>query len=158
RLKVTERSTGADIWTTRLSQTNFNQFTYVGNPNPVRWPYQTVGHVIVMQVGYLVFAIDPLGKRVLWERSLLGSQPLTQIIQTTFDARDSTVLVSYQDGWRQRLGQPLIAEATHVCLPTRDVLVVVDPITGRTLWTRTDVPPYYRLLGDERFIYLVETD
>src|SRR5262249_28331169 len=24
--------------------------------------------------------------------------------------------------------------------------------------TRTDVPPYYRLLGDERFIYLVETD
>src|SRR5262249_30546023 len=154
-LKAADRDPRPDGWSPKLNATNFQQFAYARGNSPVRWPCQVVGHMAVMQVGHTVFGFDVLGKQVLWEKSLLGTQgDPGQPIQINYDPREGgTIVVLYQKGWRQRLGQTGAVEASHVCIQTRDALVVIDPVSGRTLWTRTEMPPYYRVFGDEDHIY-----
>jgi hypothetical protein len=43
-----------------------------------------------------------------------------------------------------------------ISLQTRDALIGIDPVTGRTLWTRSDVTPRNHIFGDEQTIYVVE--
>src|SRR5207302_6488909 len=42
-----------------------------------------------------------------------------------------------------------------VCLLTRDALTAIDPVTGRTLWTRNDVNSRYHVFADEENLYAV---
>jgi hypothetical protein len=46
--------------------------------------------------------------------------------------------------------------ASYACLQTREGLVVVEPVSGRTLWTRSDVSAKCNLFGDDDYIYVVE--
>jgi outer membrane protein assembly factor BamB len=45
-----------------------------------------------------------------------------------------------------------------VCLQTSDGLVAADPLTGGTLWTRSDIAPNSRLFGDDETVFVVEMD
>src|SRR5262249_36544954 len=56
------------------------------------------------------------------------------------------------------IGQGGPVESSYVCIQNRDGLSALDPLTGKTLWTRADVPSRCRLFGDDRHIYLVELD
>jgi outer membrane protein assembly factor BamB len=42
-----------------------------------------------------------------------------------------------------------------ICLLTRDAMTAIDPVTGRTLWTRTDVNSRSTVFGDDQNIYVV---
>ena len=66
------------------------------------------------------------------------------------------MLVTYADGWVQRLGETGPLEGNVLCLQTRDALLGIDPLTRRTLWTRSDVSPRNRIFGDDQVIYVVE--
>src|SRR5207248_1475174 len=70
--------------------------------------------------------------------------------------RDGSVVVTYTDGWVQRLGQTGPLEGNVICLQTRDSLMGIDPVSGRTLWTRSDISARNRIFGDEQVIYVVE--
>jgi tetratricopeptide (TPR) repeat protein len=158
-LRLVDVSTGEERW--KLRPPTPTQFQQIANANGqghrVRFGYQSMGHLVVVQIGHMVLGLDPMGKgRILWEKnlsSLPGGAPLPT--EYVFDAKDNTIRVLYSDGWVQRLGQTGPLAAGVVCLQMRDNLTAVDPITGRTLWTRTDVNSRTKVFGDEQHVFVV---
>jgi outer membrane protein assembly factor BamB len=163
KVSLFDKTTGEEKWGTNVKPTMAQQLAYGnGQPNAVKFKYQTLGHLVVMPIGHLVYGLDPVNKKVLWERNLhasLGSNS-TQVPvftgQLVVDPRDGTIQVAYQDGWVQRFGQVGTLEGAAICLQTRDALVAIDPVTGRTLWTRTDVTSRQHVFNDEQNVYVVD--
>lgn len=165
QLKLTERATGDERWSQNLTRTMFQNLVYGnGQPNMAKFTFQTLGHLIILPVGHMVFALDPVSKQILWERNLyaatnpLPGQPANPpgYNQLLVDPRDGTLQVIYPDGWTQRLGGTGPLQGGVICLQTRDALVAVDPVSNRTLWTRSDVSPRCQIFGDEQHLYIVE--
>jgi outer membrane protein assembly factor BamB/tetratricopeptide (TPR) repeat protein len=161
QLKLHDTSSGEDRWKLNLTPTQFQQIaTNNGQPHRVKFSYQTLGHVIVLQLGHMVFGVDPLNKgRVLWEKnlsSLPGSATTPPYYQSlSVDPKDGAVVVLYSDGWMQRLGETGPLQGGVICLQMRDSLTAIDPVSGRTLWTRSDVNSRCHIFGDEQHIYVV---
>jgi hypothetical protein len=90
----------------------------------------------------------------------LGSQQNTNpVIGHNLDPADNALEIRYQDGNLLRIGgQGVPAAGGYVCLQTRDGLLALDPLSGRTLWTRSDIPSRCRLFGDDQHVFLVEMD
>jgi outer membrane protein assembly factor BamB len=161
-----------------LGQNQMNQFNQlvinvnnaVGNPpREARFPYRTLGHLVVLPACNMVFGIDPVNRRVLWEKDLAPStgpvnvrrgQPngLNPQHPPAVDPRDGSVVVTYLDGWAQRLGQAGPLQGRALCVQARETLTVLDPLSGRTLWTRMDVYPHNYLFADENHVFVVELD
>jgi outer membrane protein assembly factor BamB len=166
-LKLVDHANEDDVkMTLPLTRTMFQNLVYGnGQPNVAKHPYMTMGHLIVLPLGHMVFGIDPINKKVLWEKNLYLSANLPGQAnqgqppgynQLIVDPRDGTILITYPDGWTQRLGQTGTLEGTAICLQTRDGLVAVDPVSGRTLWTRGDISSRCQIFTDEQNIYVVE--
>ncbi len=157
-LRMSDAATGEERWNVSLTRTNFQSLVtdWRAEPFLARYNYQTLGHLVVLQVGHLVFGIDPQNKgRVLWEKSLLPTAVGAVANSYTFDPRDGSVQVLYSNGEMQRLGTAGPLQGAVICLLTRDALTAIDPVTGRTLWTRTDVNAQSVVFGDEQNIYVV---
>ncbi len=134
-----------------------------------RFSYSTAGHLIVLPLGDRVFGFDPIHRRKLWEKNLLekggpvhvhtASQAPMWNPQTApvVDPRDGSMLLTYNDGWFQRIGQVSPFDGT-ICVQTRDTLSVLDALTGRTLWSRLDVHSRNSLFADEEYVFVVELD
>jgi outer membrane protein assembly factor BamB len=133
-----------------------------GNPNAqpaARFGYHSVGHLVVVNLGQYVAAIDTVTHRLLWARNLLGSQsPVGNGSSLHYNPTEETLQLIFTDGIFMTIGQAGPVSASYVCVQTRDGLAALDPLTGKTLWTRNDVPMRCRLFGDDRHIYLVEMD
>jgi outer membrane protein assembly factor BamB/tetratricopeptide (TPR) repeat protein len=169
QLRLVDGGTGEERWSLPLKQTQFAQLSQPRDPttnkdlsNLVRFSYQTLGHTVVIQLGHMVFGVDPLNKgRVLWEKDLYtgpaGTGP-TFAAQPTVDAKDNAVVVQYADNWVQRLGQAGPLQGGVVCLLSRDELRAVDPVTGRTLWARSDINSRSSIFGDDQYLYVVNLD
>lgn len=162
QLRLTDVTSGEDRWKPALSltRTQFNTIAQNNAQGQVKFAYQSQGHLIVLQLGHMVFGIDPLGKgRVLWEKnlsSLPGSQTTAPgNFTTSYDPKDDSLVLLYSDGWMQRLGEAGPLQGGVICLQMRDQLTAVDPVSGRTLWTRTDVTSRSHIFGDDQYIYVV---
>ncbi|MBY0521794.1 MAG: PQQ-binding-like beta-propeller repeat protein [Gemmataceae bacterium] len=129
---------------------------YIANNahQPLKVSYQVQGSVAIVNLGPMVFGFDPIDKKKLWEFNLLAGQnvPVQQIMRD----RDGQLMIVYQDGFTQRIGQTGPVEASYVCLQTRNGLVALDPAKGSVLWTKSGVSPRTHLFGDEEHIYLVD--
>jgi outer membrane protein assembly factor BamB len=159
RLRVLDRDTLEERAGYDLPRTSFVNLVNSGNPQVAFRPrFQTIGHLIVVNLGHLVFGLDPIDRRVLWEKSLLGPLENLGISNVVYDPQDGKPFLMYQDGWTQKLGQIGVLGSTAVCLQTRAGLLVVDPFTGGTLWSRSDVPARTLFLGDARHLVVVEGD
>jgi outer membrane protein assembly factor BamB len=160
--RLVDRETNEVAWQAPLTRTQFFNFAGQQGQQPggqaPRYTFETVGHVIVLPVGHMVCGIDPVGRQVLWEQSLLGRPGTTPggNISTHQDPKDGSVQILFQDGFIMRLGQCGPAAPSYVCLQTRDGLLALDPLTGQTLWTRNDVRARAHLFGDDQYVYLVE--
>src|SRR5260370_40219740 len=64
-------------------------------------------------------------------------------------------MVLYTDGYMQRPGTSGPLQGAVICLLTRDAMTALDPGTGRTLWTRTDINSRSTVFGDDQNIYVV---
>jgi outer membrane protein assembly factor BamB len=165
KLQLLDGASGEERWGANLTRTMFQQMLYGnGQAHQVRFPFQNVGHLVVLPVGHMVFGIDPVGQRKLWEKDLAGSrtgpqQPNgPQYNQIAADPRDGSLQIYYPDGWVQRLGGVGNLEGAVLFLQTHEALLAVDPLTGRTLWTRSDVGNKNHLFSDEENVYVVEVD
>ncbi len=157
QLKVTDRQTGDERWSQSLSSTFFATLApQASQPNGPRFDYQTMGHLMVLQLGHMVFGLDPVNKQLLWEKNLFGSA-LSQNPQVVA-AGNGVLNITYPDGWMQRLGQAGPVEPAAVCLQTREGLIALDPVTGRMLWTRSDVLARSQVFGDGPLVYVVDTN
>jgi outer membrane protein assembly factor BamB/tetratricopeptide (TPR) repeat protein len=135
-------------------------------PPAPHFAFMNLGHLVVLPVGHMVFGIDAATGRKLWTKDLINgangpdaAQPnggRGQFAQVTVDPRDGSIQVLYADGWTQQLGQTGPLEGAAVCLQTKDSLTAVDPISGRVLWTRSDVSSHSRIFGDDQHVFVVE--
>jgi outer membrane protein assembly factor BamB len=154
-LHIEDHLNGAEYWDTALKYTYFSNLS--GAPaDAARFPYQTMGHLVVMQVGNLVFGIDPVNKQVRWSFDMQTTPGATG--QLVRDPADGSIQMVYTDGYKQRLGSTGPLDGNAICVQTREGLVALDPISGRTLWTRSDIGPRNHLFGDEKTIFMVEMD
>jgi outer membrane protein assembly factor BamB/tetratricopeptide (TPR) repeat protein len=150
----------------KLTNTQFQQIATLNHqpqaaPQMLRFSYQNQGHLVVLQLGNMVFGIDPLGKgRVLWERNLLEvpAAGVMAIQPLDVDARDNGVLIAYPDGWIQRVGQAGPLQGGVICLQKRHSIEAIDPVSGRILWTRSDVNSPTQVFGDDKYVYIVNLD
>ncbi|MGH7170133.1 MAG: PQQ-binding-like beta-propeller repeat protein, partial [Gemmataceae bacterium] len=126
-----------------------------------RFPYQTVGHLIVLPLANRVFGIDPVHHRLLWEKDLLketdGPLPMNPGVSVP-DPTDGTVVMTYNQGFKQRLGQVSPFQGQTICVQSRNTLSALDPISGRILWSRMDVNSRNFLFSDEDYVFVVELD
>jgi hypothetical protein len=113
-----DRSTGDDRWTQRLRPTSFQALLPGLNPKAVpRFRYHTLGHLIVLPVDRMVFVLDPVTQRVLWEKDTFAEKKMTEAAPPTLgaprwatitvDPIDGSTRIAYADGWVQHLGQHL---------------------------------------------------
>jgi outer membrane protein assembly factor BamB/tetratricopeptide (TPR) repeat protein len=193
-----EDHTPKEVWTVKLADTMFRQLSSQvlghqinpmnnnlgvpagmmgmpinpnNNPN-ARFPYSTVGHLIVLPLGQRVFGIDPVNHRRLWEVDLFAGAegPFRADLQhargalwdqqhpPAVDPRDGSVWVTYTNGWGQRLGQVSPFQGQTICIQTPKALSALDPLTGRVLWSRMDVHSRNYLFSDEDYVFVVELD
>ena len=124
-------------------------------PTQARLSFKNLGHLVILSLGHMVFAIDPVNKKVLWEKNLAGSG-LPTYRSHTIDPRDGSIQVVYAENFTQRLGQTGPVSPSAVCLQTGDALVAVDPVSGQVLWTRSDVPRQCHLYHDAQHVFVVK--
>jgi len=159
QLKVLEAATGKEYWSEGIEQTYFStvvQQQQYGVQRQVRFPYQNIGHLVVVQLGHMAYALDPVNKTVLWKKNLSGQTNLPGYKSHTYDPRDHTPVIAYTSGWTQRLGQAGPLSPTAVVLQTNEGLESLDPITGRTMWKRNDLPKACHIFNDSEYVYVVE--
>src|SRR5262249_5579004 len=130
RLRLVDGGTGEERWSLALTKTQFTQISS-WNTQPERvhllkFPYQNLGHLVVLQLGHMMFGVDPLNKgRVLWEKNLSSlpgadREPPSYTLMNV-DPKDGAISLTYADGWTQRIGMgPL--QGSVVCVQTKDAL------------------------------------
>jgi outer membrane protein assembly factor BamB len=161
QLKLLNRETGEEVWSLALEANNFARLVQYNQRTPSLQPrfyFQSLGHLVVVQVGHLVYAIDPVQKRELWKMNLaaVSGMPAVRNIPV-IDPRDGSVSVVYTDGWMQRIGQTGPLSPTALAVVTGDArLLGLDPISGRILWSRNDVSKNCHLYNDADYVYTVE--
>jgi outer membrane protein assembly factor BamB len=168
QLKITDRATGEEK-SKNLTRTNFQNLIYTGRQDQPKFRYMTMGHLVVLPLAHMVFGIDPVRGEVLWERNLYGEKqpippqgqggiPMWNQGAITIDPRDGSIVLPYPDGWVQRIGGAGTLEGSALCLHTRDSLTAIDPVTGKTLWTRSGISSRCQTFNDDQYVYVVETD
>jgi outer membrane protein assembly factor BamB len=163
QLKVIDRARGEERWSQNLTRTAFQNLIW-GTPQPYRgsFPYMNVGHLVVLPIGHMVFGLDPVEKKVLWEKNLLSQKgtptaPGVPVWNNVIvDPRDDTLQLIYPDGWMQVVGSVLPVSPAAVCTLTRTGLEAFDPVTGKTLWSRSDVPSRSHVFSDGEHLFVVD--
>jgi hypothetical protein len=165
---LAEPSTGKELWDEPLRATQFGMIANPLRPGQASVPKATVltmGHLVVLPLGQMVFGIDPVHHKIIWQKDLqaplplLPGQPATGVVpgQLIVDERDGSIQMLFNDGWMQQLGiqtGPLHGYAVY--LQSKEGLVALDPLTGAVLWVRNDMPSRCQLFGDDDNLYLVE--
>jgi outer membrane protein assembly factor BamB len=128
------------------------------------------GHLAVIQVGTMAYALDLSKQGILWKHSLMKTPITPQQMQNstvTVDAHghmDLTLktLIPQFGQWKTeqaRVGYVAAVEASYVALVQETDLVVIDPLSdkiGKVLWTRANISEDTEVFGDDQYIYLVD--
>jgi outer membrane protein assembly factor BamB/tetratricopeptide (TPR) repeat protein len=181
QLSVLDQDSNEERWsvTTRPLPVTYNDYVVGMNPNgvfvrgrfrpsfvpsPTPFPYYPEGHLAVLYLGPMVYGLDLVDRKKLWEVDLLqptrlglGSPQLFNNVPQllTLDAAAGLRLHSPQ-GVTEPLGQIGAVTASYVCLRTRQGLVAVDPVDGSILWTKSDISPHTQIFGDDEYVYLID--
>jgi outer membrane protein assembly factor BamB/tetratricopeptide (TPR) repeat protein len=173
-LSLVDMSTGEVRWSTTLSAAAHNSqfigYLYQQANNPMNahadapWRYFHVkGHVAVMQFGTMAYGVDLDNGKVLWSHVLYDPNKMLQVNanwQMTQDDQGRLWALHYTQFNQQikaRVGHVGTVQATYAALITPKGLEVLDPITGKTLWTKAGLASSTEVFGDDQHIYYVET-
>jgi outer membrane protein assembly factor BamB len=124
-----------------------------------RFPCFVQGHFAVVFLGPSVLGLDLASREKLWEKSLVDADNMTfeqPHPHVTVDA-DGKLYFYDSHGGSRRLGQIGPVTASYVCLRTAEGLTALDPLTGETLWTKSDLSENTGIFGDDQYVYLIET-
>jgi outer membrane protein assembly factor BamB len=160
KFQLLDQQTGEERWGPRLNNVvYFQNFLWNnGMTDKKRFAYQRIGHLVVLNMGNMIFGLDPINKQVLWEKNLLGAQGQPPNSNLYLDPNDDSIQIMYPNNFREAIGHIGPAEASYVALLTRDGMTAIDPLSGRTLWTRAGISPRSHLFGDTQHVYVIEID
>ncbi len=129
-----------------------------------------LGHILFVSMGGQIVALDALSGvagegEALWQAYPLGRYP----VALRRNARSSTrrrdlVYYSWSDRKRATLMAGAVVGALGPATPLgvvfqeQDSLRCVHPVSGETLWKRTDVPAGCELFGDQEFVFAADVD
>jgi len=159
QFQLIDQDSNQELWSIIGASTRV-PYLYAGGGTSSRFPFYSAGHFVVLYLGHTICALDLVDHKKLWERELLPpdrflvEQPGMQYL-LTLDS-DGGLQLSNPQGGTEKLGQIGSVTASCVCLRVPEGLVALDPVRGTVLWTKTDVSPYTRVFGDDRYVYLVE--
>lgn len=140
-----------------------NLYSNSGQPIPYSKFVQGSGHIMVVQLGMMVYCFDLAEKKELWNKNLLGEsppqvQPGVNPNPPVEVAPDGTCTVRFPDGYTVTLGRSTIVQPGYIAVLTRDGLECVEPLTRRTLWVRSGIADRAQIHGDGRYIVIIDTD
>jgi hypothetical protein len=128
------------------------------------------GNVVVLQVGADVFGIAPFDVNGEPQAELLWPSPGTPVTATDELRHESSAaandtlpqrIAAFQeatlrtDAFGHRLGEVGPVRPGYFCIQRRGMLVARETATGQWLWTKYDVPPGTRCVGDDRHVVLI---
>lgn len=170
-------ATNEDRWVTTvaqgfgINQTILYQLYQQNNSNQKYHPdarhrfYHVKGHLIVCQVGVMVYCIDGDTGTKLWESrttEAFANNGFISLQQTIFDDDGNAEFLcrNQQTGqmFKMTLGHIGAVQASYVALVTNQGLNVVDPLRGTTLWKKADVSMNSHVFGDDRHLFLAEAN
>jgi hypothetical protein len=174
-VQLRDITTSQNRWTTKLgsvpmnTQIFFHLYQQMGNtayhPNARFRFYYVKGHLIVFQVGVMVYCLDGDTGKKLWEMQNVESIPqngLIQIRQVTNDSEGNPEFVFWNQAnnqtFRITLGRIGAVQASYVAVLGHKGLDVRDPLRGTTLWKKADVPMNSHLFGDNEYLFLAEAN
>lgn len=154
QLRLVDRMRGEERCAQALARSQV-YFNLLSTQAP-RCHYHTAGHIVIVNIGHMVYAYDAAGKKLLWERNLLG--PSAATAYHILPDGDGGYRAFFADGRVQTIGQVGPVTASYVCLQTQDGLLALDPLRGEVLWRRGDFPEPAQVFGDSRLLYCVRLD
>lgn len=185
KLRLVDLASNKDLWTEYLTlqdtnsqialkslgmQGTSNQNAYQ-NPKAYCRIAHTKGHLAVIQVGTMAYALDLSKPGILWKHSLITEAlPNNMYHPQSFPALDGhghldltcKILTGPIPRTVQvRVGYVAAVQASYVALVQGDQLVVIDPLSDKTskvLWTRSNISEDTHVFGDDQFIYLVDVN
>ena len=121
-----------------------------------------IGRLLILRIGTELYGITPYSDngepraQLRWtldmaEGNRLNTHQLAHPLPG-FGAEDLTPL----DGFDQPMAQVGPVQAGYLCYRDRGLLICLDPETGQQLWTRSEVEPQMRCVGDEQSIWLID--
>ena len=130
---------------------------------------RAVGHLLLVALGWNVYAIDTLGlepdgaPRLLWVQDLSNPSLVSADLP---DLRQVIPLAALPPQLRQQFAPThqdqsnLLGAANrhYVCLRRFHDVVAVDPRNGETLWVRRDLPAACNVFGDDQHLFVLSTD
>lgn len=177
RVRLRDNTTNQDRWVANLGHVPMNQQLFhhlyqQANVNQGYHPnarfrfYNVKGHLIVCQVGVMVYCLDGDTGKKLWEVQTVDPIPQNGQIflnQVVSDQGDGTPVFIYHNnltGQRTtvELGRIGTAQASYVAVLTHKGLTVRDPLRGAQMWKRDDVSIHSHVFGDEQYLFLAEAN
>jgi outer membrane protein assembly factor BamB/predicted negative regulator of RcsB-dependent stress response len=122
------------------------------------------GHFLLVSLGFQLVAIDTLGKpgkegpRVLWREELTEAVP-GMARNAGLQGKPAPMAIGpprfiATDAYMRPVGNTGPTTLDSVCFQRQRNLLAVDPLTGRALWTRSNVQPGSDIFGDEELLFV----
>jgi outer membrane protein assembly factor BamB/tetratricopeptide (TPR) repeat protein len=175
-IRLRDNVTNENRWVTKLARVDMNQPLYStlyqnANVNQAYRPdarfrfYQVKGHLIVCQVGVMIYCFDGDTGKELWNMKSVEDVPPNGFVrfQQVIEGKDGNPELQYFDQrtnqfFRIPLGRIGATQASYVAVLGHKGLSVVDPLRGTVLWKKTDVSIDSYLFGDEQYLFLAEAN
>lgn len=176
RVRLRDLATGTDRWTTNLgaapmAQQLFFNLYQQSTPNAAYYPnarfrfFHVKGHLIVCQVGAMVYCLDGDNGKKLWEMQSVEPMQQNQFVhlqQVLSDEEGNPEFMYWNQlnnsRFRVRLGRIGTAQASYVAVLGYKGLTVVEPLRGGLMWKKPDVPINSHVFGDDQYLFLVEAN
>ena len=175
QLLVARDGLGRPLWQVPLPDVEI-RYAYGRGLNKVH----ARGHLITVSLGTQMLAVDagvPESPRVLWHHDLSapipasgaepaalapggnagGAQPIFQGGRGMIVAPAALEQVHLSRLYSQTGGSLALVTDRLVCYQQLRTAVAVEPLTGKVLWTRSDLPLGSSILGDEEFVLVVDS-
>jgi tetratricopeptide (TPR) repeat protein len=151
-----DRATGRERCTfSGLTQPLIQEFGSV----PYSRFFKGSGHLVIFQLGVMVYCFDLAQNRRVWEVNLLRDGPRDANVnpnQQLYPNPDGEVTVVLPHGQVITLGKSAVLQPGYCALLTRHGLEVFDPTDkDRRLWTREHLPDRVHVYGDSQCVLLI---
>ena len=130
-----------------------------------------LGHLMFVSLGGQIVAVDSrtndrgTGGEMLWQAYPLGRFPMATPRMSPGRSGRRAVVFDTWSGRRRIPGNvgPVVgslgpATPGGIVFQEQNDLKCVDPLSGETLWTRTDVPAGCELFGDQELVFAADVE
>ncbi len=159
---------GREQFRIMLNEANQNRMGFVPPPTPNLSFAAACGHLLLVDMGNQVLALDTLrpngsGSRVAWQQDLIEQPPNMFNVQPVRSRDISFPFAASRSVPGVGQGGPIVGAvgpitSQCVCVARARDLTALDPLTGAVLWTRHGLAPGSEVFGDDEVLIVAPPD